>query len=133
MSFELFAEVRMNRRVDKCKDYVSAGGYSILADDKTYNFDFMEYDVTIDREDPAIISIEAKHPDLDVFPLAAQLTPDVFRRINKFLEFFIYTGEPGESDLAPEELLQCQFYFPETDETVYVSDSVCRDAEVTCS
>lgn len=131
MNFELYAKVKMNRPIDKRRDHLSAGGYSILSNCVEYPFDFSDYAIEIDKNDASIIHINGWNPDYDTFPLVENITPEVLRNMTNIIEFFIYTGEPDEDGAIPIELLECQFDFPSNGEVIEVPESICKGAYIT--
>lgn len=133
LTFRMNCSVKMNRKVDREKDYISPGGYVFNMANKVISFDFENYSVGIDKDNPSIIHIEGKCPDVDVYPELLNVTPDMLARIIEIPEFFIFTGEPGETDLKPVKLLKCGFCLPYEDwRTFLVPPSICKNA-VMCS
>lgn len=132
-TFRMYADVKMNRPVDTEKDYISPGGYEMKMGNKLIQFDFEDYGVSIDKNDASIIHIEAKNPDFDTFPELESVTKELLERVTDIPEFFIFTGEPGETDLKPVELLACTFCLPyENWKNIGVPTSICKKA-VMCS
>lgn len=133
LTFRMNCALKMNRKVDSEKDYISPGGYEFKMVNKVVQFDFENYSVEIDKDNPSIIHIEGKCPDVDVYPELLNVTSEMLSQVIEIPEFFIFTGEPGETDLKPTELLQCSFCLPYEDcKTIIVTSSVCKNA-VMCS
>lgn len=128
LMFEMYADVKMNRPVDLEKDYISPGGYAMKMGNKTIHFDFEEYDVYVDRKDNSIIHIEQCNPDYSEFEDLEEVTENLLKRVIDIPEFFIFTGEPGETDLKPVKLLSCTFCLPYEDKRFGIPTSVCRKA-----
>lgn len=131
ITFRMYADVKMNRAVDPHKDYISPGGYCMKMGDKFIPFDFEESATSIDKNNPEIIHIEQKNPDYDSYPPLKEVTKEMIERITEIQEFFVYTGEPGETDLKAVELLGCTFMLPyENWKEICLSEDVCKKAEV---
>lgn len=131
-TFRMYADVKMNRSVDSEADYISPGGYAMRMGDRLIRFDFKESCTSVDKKDDSIIHIEHRDPDFDVFDDLRYVTPDLLRRVSDISEFFIYTGEKGETDLKPVQLLNCTFCLPYNDyKNIGVASTVCKEAIVT--
>lgn len=132
LTFRMYAGVRMNRDINPEKDYVSPGGYEMVMDGKKINFDFEEYIGGRVKEDDSLLEIEVKNPDWNTFPEMKDITKDMLRNITEITEFFVYTGEPGESDLKPISLEYVSFVFPYDNwEEIQVAQNVVESACVT--
>lgn len=134
MTFRMYAKIKMNRPINKNNfiDHVSPGGYTIKSNGEEYAFDFMDYEGVIDNVDRSILHASARNPDYDSFPDIERITAETLRNMTEFTEFFVYTGEANESDLCPIELLECQFYIVDTEETIIVPNNVCKRSRL-CS
>lgn len=129
VAFRLYADVKMNRAVDKTKDYISPGGYEMVMNGKSVQFDFEESATNVDEDDPTIIHIMHKNPDYDEYEELNDITAEDLRNVTAIPEFFVYTGEPGESDLCPVRLIACAFVLPYDDwEQINISGDVCEQA-----
>ena len=129
LTFRMQATVKMNRAVDKENDYISPGGYEFVMNGKNVQFDFEESQTMIDKEDPSIIHIMHKNPDYNSFEDLLSLLKNDLENVTEIPEFFVYTGEPGETDLMPVSLLDCSFVLPYADfEQIDVPKSVCEKA-----
>ena len=133
--FRMYADVQMNRPVDRDKDYISPGGYEMVMNGRSIQFDFEEYEVGFDDEDSSIIHIMGRNPDYDEFEELGNVMVSDLCNVNSITEFFIYTGEPGETDLKPVELLNCTFAFVPHDNWKQTSASkeVIKNAIITSS
>lgn len=131
----MYADVRMNRPVNRDKDYISPGGYEMAMNGKCIQFDFEKYEVWVDDKDSSIVHIMGKNPDYDEFEELDNITVSDLCNVSSITEFFIYTGEPGETDLKPVKLLNCTFAFIPCDEwkQTSVSRDVVKNATVASS
>lgn len=133
--FRMYGDIKFNRAINPDKDYISPGGYEFTMGNKTFNFDFEEYIGNIDAKNPMVLHIECKNPDYDTFGEALkQLKKDDLQHITAIPEFFVFTGEEGETDLKPEKLLNLTFVLPyENWENIKVADDVCEKAKLCCN
>lgn len=134
MTFRMYAKIKMNRPINRNNfiDHISPGGYTIKSNGKEYSFDFMDYEGVIDHVDRSILHASVRNPDYDSYPDIEEITAETLRSISEFSEFFVYTGEMNETDLQPVELLECQFWIIDTDETIIVPNDVCKRSHL-CS
>lgn len=116
LTFRLYQSIRFNRPVVKEQDTVSPGGYEFVMKDedgteKTVEFDFEDYEGSIDKDNPCIVHCVQKNPDYAEFEDIQTLTEHMLRNIVEVTEWFIFTGEPGEQDnpLIPMEILDPEF------------------------
>lgn len=105
--YRMYSCIKFNRPINKTEDYISPGGYAFKMNGNDFEFDFCEYMGKIDNADPTILYVEQRVPDIESFPCIYEMTEEHIKNITDILEFFVYTGEPGESDLRPIELLEC--------------------------
>lgn len=86
--------------------------------EKSIQFDFDDSEGNIDEKDPCLATFIQKNPSYDEFPGIGEITEHMLRNIVHVEEWFIYTGEPGESDppLIPLEVVDAKF--------TIISDSV---------
>lgn len=108
-TFRMYAKILFNRPLDKNKDYVSPGGYEMRMNGKTVAFDFCDYEGGIDPNNPSVVEFMQKNPDYDTFEDLNALTEEDLGRLEGIEEFYVYTGEDGESDLEPVMLLELGF------------------------
>ena len=133
ITFRLCADVKMSRPVDKDKDYICAGGYEMTMGGKSVQFDFDESYVSIDENDPSIIHIEHKNPSYNEYRDIRYMTKDMLKNVTEIKEFFIYTGEPDETDLMPVELIACSFILPYDDfHEIEIPKTICESTKLTC-
>lgn len=76
---------------------------------RSVQFDFEEYEGGIDDEDPCVLNCVQKNPDFDSFEGLETVTKHMLKNVTKIVEWYIYTGEEGESDLKPVEILKPTF------------------------
>lgn len=132
VTFRMIADIRMNRKVDVEKDYISPGSYTMIMGGKEVKFDFCENSIGIDKKNGKIIHIECKNPDYSEFEDLENLTEEMLRDISEIEEFFVYTGESNETDLKAVKLLKCQFSFVYNNfEMIDIPKHVCKKAFVT--
>jgi hypothetical protein len=110
LNFELYADIRFNRELDPEEDYISLDGYEMTMNGKLFNFDFMDYEGYIDKNDPSILHAVRRKVDFDSFPAAKRIRIRDLKHLESISDFFIFLGEPGESDLIPTELLYGAFH-----------------------
>lgn len=130
VTFRMYAGIRFNRKIDKDKDFISTGGYEFTMDGRTIQFDFEEYCGCIDKEHGDILEIDCENPDYDTFSDLRFVTEKALRNVSEVNEFTVYTGEPGESDLKPVELVYCSFTLPYEDfKEIKILDNVVSRAK----
>lgn len=128
----MFADIKMNRSVSGDKDNFSPGGYEMVMNGKNIRFDFQDYQSWVDEVDPSIVHIQGKNPDDKEFECLTDITIEDLNNVTAIQEFFIFTGEAGETDLKPVELLACSFVL--TDDNgrhIVISERVVKHAVVT--
>ena len=116
LTFRLYQTIRFNRPVDRETDHISPGGYELVMRDKdgtekSIQFDFDDSEGSIDDKDPCLATFMQKNPSYDEFPEIRTITEHMLRNVVRVEDWFIYTGEPGESDppLIPVEIVDAQF------------------------
>ncbi len=131
--FRMGASIRFNREIDPEKDYLSPGGYEFTMDGRKTRFDFAEYSAYVDGKNRRILHMECKNPDYE-YEDTAHITKEMLGNVTEINEFFVFTGEAGESDLEPEQLLACYFTLIHTDDpqdewlTLEVPQKVIKEA-----
>jgi hypothetical protein len=114
------ADILFDREITDAH-YISPGGYEIVDNnDNTVQFDFETYYGFIDNLNRNVLHIKVCNLDLDSFPNAINLESSV-KNINKFVEFFIYTGEDCDPEINPVQIYNVRF-FTELNETIDVND-----------
>lgn len=112
MVIEMELQVKFNRPVDLEKDYIVPGGYSMIMDGKEVEFDFCQCSSGISNEDSSVVIFSVTGMDYDSFPALRKLRIKDLKNISSIRECFIYTGEPGESDLKVESIKNILFILP---------------------
>lgn len=104
-TFRLYAGIHFNRKVDPKKDYVSPGGYEMVTKcGKVITFDFEDYEGGVNPDNRYQVEVMQKNPDYITFDDLNSVTEDDLKNIVEIREFYVYTGEDGETDLEPDGL-----------------------------
>lgn len=82
-------------------------------------FDFEDSEGGASKDDPTVVEFMQKNPDFNAFKELDTVTDYMLRHVTKCVEWFIYTGEAGESNLHPVEIIDPTF--------VLVSDCEAKD------
>ena len=114
MIVEMEIQVKFNRPVDLEKDYIVPGGYSMTMDGKDVEFDFCQSSSGISNEDSSVVIFSVTDMDYASFPGLKKLRIKDLKNISSISECFVYTGEPGESDLEVESIKKILFILPHT-------------------
>ena len=112
MIIEMELQVKFNRPVDLEKDYIVPGGYSMIMDGKKVEFDFCHCSSGISNDDSSVVIFSVTGMDYDSFPTLRKLRIKDLKNISSIGECFVYTGEPGESDLKVESIKYILFMLP---------------------
>lgn len=129
--FRMYSKVRFNRPIDRDTDYISPGGYTMTMDGKSISFDFEDFTGSVNAEDNTVLDIEQRNPDYECFSALNEVTIDMLEHVTKINEFFVFTGEAGETDLRPVELLELAFVLPYDNwRQIDVPHEVCADADM---
>lgn len=99
--FRMYAGIRFDHLVILEKDYISTGGYECKSGDTVIAFDFENTEMAANDDNALVLDVMQKNPDYEAFEDLGKLTARMLRNISGFPEFYVYTGEPGESDLEP--------------------------------
>ena len=97
MGISMCLNVEFNRPVDTEKDYIVAGGFSMIMNGKEIEFDFHMQQYFVDSDNPACVSFELYNPDYECFADFKKVTVNDLKHISEINECFVYTGE--DSDL----------------------------------
>lgn len=100
-----YITIKMDRPIERDRHYISPGGYAVTAAGKYYEFDFCESYGWIDENDNTIIHFELRSEDMDEFPQIEELRKHL-NEITEINECFVYTGEDGDPEIAPIELIE---------------------------
>lgn len=115
--------------------YISPGGYEVLGKnvheviDKSGDFMYMQFDFItyygfIDKSDRRILHVDAQGLDIDSFP-TAELLESYIRNIDRFTEFFVYTGEDDDPEIDVVSVKNVRFFCDDGEE-IEVADA-CLD------
>lgn len=115
MKIEMELQVKFNRPVDLEKDYIVPGGYEMTMNGKTVNFDFCNSSSGISNEDSSAVIFSVSGMDYASFPELKELGLNDLKNISSIGECFVYTGEPGESDLEVELIKSILFILPDNE------------------
>lgn len=94
--------IKFDRPIDKEKHYISPGGYIFKSSGKTYHFDFLTYEGTIDEKDPTVLHTDVYHLDEDY---SNKLDDFDSAELEEIEEFFIYTGEENDPEIKPVSVI----------------------------
>ena len=125
--FRMYAGIIFNRPIDTSKDYISPGGYTFVMDGREVTFDFEYSSGDVYRDEPNVFHIETKNPDWGY--IGQNITEEMLRKVTDIKEFFVYTGEAGETDLEPVGLKYVEFWLPHDNwREIHVDANVVRAA-----
>lgn len=100
-----YMEIKFDRPINSRQHYISPGGYEVELDSgRKIQFDFYDYWGYVDNDDPTILHVKNRTLDVDAFPHAEDLDK-VVSQISKIVECYIYTGEDGDAEIHPVEIL----------------------------
>ena len=112
MKIEMELQVKFNRPVDFNKDYLVPGGYEMIMNGRSVQFDFNHNNYGISRFDSSVCIFSLNGADLSCFPEFEKVTIDDLQNISEIIECFVYLGEPGESDLKVVSIEKITFMLP---------------------
>jgi len=112
MNVEMELQVKFNRPVDLEKDYIVPGGYEMIMNGDAVEFDFCHCSLAISNEDASVVIFNISGMDYDSFPKLKKLKISDLKNISSIKECFVYTGEPGESDLEVVSIKSVLFTLP---------------------
>lgn len=99
MNFEMNFVVEFNRDVDLDNDYICPGGFEMIMNGKNVEFDFTEFQLDIIAGNDRLCCFNLRKPDFNSYPRLRKITAKELKNISAIKECYIYTGEPGETDL----------------------------------
>lgn len=99
VNFEMNLVVEFNRKVDLDNDYICPGGFEMTMNGRNVEFDFTEFQVDSFAGDDRICCFNLRKPDFNSYPKLKKITAKELKNISAIKECYIYTGEPGETDL----------------------------------
>lgn len=137
VNFDMSLNILMNRPITE-EDYIVPGGFEFTykipkSPAKTFQFDFTNSSGDTNKDNPAIYEAYMENVDYDSFPELEDLDSDMLCNIIDIPELFVYTGEKGETDLAPAKALSCSITATLEDGTIeeyVIPDSVLDKARV---
>ena len=119
---EMTMDIRFNRKLTK-DDYVVPGGYEMLFGDRSIQFDFQNYNGSINEDNPTILHCEMEHPDFSSFEEFCSVSADDLRNISEIVECYVYIGDECDPELKEIEILAITFW-PADGDPVDISDDV---------
>ena len=119
---EMAMDIRFNRKLTK-NDYVVPGGYEMVFGDRSIQFDFQNYNGSINEDNPTILHCEMEHPDFSSFEEFRSVSADDLRNISEIVECYVYIGDECDPELKEIEILAVTFW-PADGDPVDISDDV---------
>ena len=99
MNFEMNLVVEFNRKVDLDNDYICPGGFEITMNGRNEEFDFTEFQPNMIAGNDRLCCFNLRKLDFTSYPKLKKITAKELKNISAIKECYIYTGEPGETDL----------------------------------
>lgn len=99
VNFEMNLVVEFNRKVDLDNDYICPGGFEITMNGRNVEFDFTEFQPNMIAGNDRLCCFNLRKPDFTSYPKLKKITAKELKNISAIKECYIYTGEPGETDL----------------------------------
>lgn len=99
VNFEMNLVVEFNRKVDLDNDYICPGGFEITMNGRNEEFDFTEFQPNMIAGNDRLCCFNLRKPDFTSYPKLKKITAKELKNISAIKECYIYTGEPGETDL----------------------------------
>lgn len=131
LDFEMYADVRFNRDVNLETDVLSPGGYTMIMSEREVTFDF-EISCVTENKDKCVISVMGANPDYEY--IETDITADMLHNVESIEDFFVFTGENGETDLRPVSIENITFVLHDNgNEVIKVNKDVCEKAKVGCA
>lgn len=95
-------DIKFDRPINPDRHYISPGGYTMICEKQSYSFDFMDYEGSVDKDDPTILHVEVFHLDKDC---SNDMSKFNSKKIENIEEFYIYTGEYDDPEILPLKIL----------------------------
>ena len=124
MELRMLLHVKFNRTVDLEKDYIVAGGFEMVMDGTSYEFDFHNQYHNLVHGHPDEDVITLYNPDYSDFKEFKNVEVVDLQNITEIKECYVYLGEPEESDLKVVSVENIYFTVIDKD---YIAISVDRD------
>lgn len=119
-------DIKFNHEIDLGEEeLIVPGGYEMIFNDKSIQFDFLNYIGNINNDDPTIFHCEVEHLDFKNFEDVRNLTIDDLLHITEIIDYYIDINEEYETDLKPVEILSMTFW-PEDYDPINVPDNVIQ-------
>ena len=132
MKIEMELQVKFNREVNLNHDYILPGGYEMIMNGKSVQFDFNHVCFGVNNMDHSVGVFSLDRADYDSFPDFEKVTIDDLKNISSIEECFVYLGEPGESDLEVVSIEKITFLLPfEEPSVIDVPESVISAYNIT--
>jgi hypothetical protein len=126
IAFRLYADVRMNRPIDREHDYVGEDHFIMVMDGQEVAFDFEEYSAGVDDDDPTILHLMCKNPDYE-YEDTNDITREMLSSVEAITEFAL---ESEQDDLCPVALVSCAFVLPYEDfKQIDIPDDVLAETD----
>lgn len=109
MSFEMNFVVEFNRDVDLDNDYICPGGFEMIMNGRNVEFDFTEFQSDLIAGNDRLCCFNLRKPDFNSYPKLKKITAKELKNISAIKECYIYTGEPGETDLEVMSVKEISF------------------------
>lgn len=109
LSIEMLLRVKFKRAVDGQKDNISPGGYEMIMNGRSVQFDFCTSHADVSQYNPAIVDFTLNDADITAFPDFANVTEDDLNNISSVTDCYVYTGEDEETDLEPVSIKKLSF------------------------
>ena len=77
-------------------------GYVFVSEGKAYQFDFMDYEGSVNKDDPTILHAEVYTLDRNYSDDLSKFNSDGLEKIE---DFYIYTGEGDDPEINPVKVL----------------------------
>lgn len=127
MITRMYADILFDREIDEDKHYISPGGYEVRdKNGNTLQFDFEDCCSWVDDENPCLLHILQRNLDLATFPEAKDLS-FFLENLDKFTDFYIYTGEYDEPEIKPLKIINVMFEDYHNEKNYYIDDSCLTD------
>lgn len=99
---KMVMDIKFDRSIDTDKHYISPGGYVFVSEGKVYQFDFMDYEGSVNKDDPTILHAEVYTLDRNYSDDLSKFNSDGLEKIE---DFYIYTGEGDDPEINPVKVL----------------------------
>lgn len=128
MVVEMELQVKFNRNIDLDKDYITPGGYEMVMNGRTVEFDFCNSYSAVHMDDSTIGIFHLENMDVFSFPELKKIRLKDLKNVTSINECYVYTGEDGESDLEVVSVEKITFFAPYSRENVIdVPDDVIEE------